>query len=204
VLGGYRFSSLAVGWGHTCALAPDGRAYCWGRNASGELGDGSGVSGSVPTEVAAGARRFVALTAGSAHTCGLTTQGQVFCWGQNTFGQLGDGGTDNALGPVAVDSDVSFDQVVAGATHTCARATDRTAYCWGRNPYGQVGDGTNEDRTVPVPVAGGFEFMSLSSRGAHTCGQTSGGATYCWGYNEYGQLGDGTRTHRPAPVRSDS
>ena len=140
------------------------------------------------------------LAAGSAHTCGVGN-GQVFCWGDNRFGQLGDGSTEGRPQPVAVQGlPAAARQVVAGAVHTCALLADGAAYCWGQNRNGQLGDGTMTNQSTPVAVQGGILFRSLHAGGALTCGFTATGAEHCWGLNQNGQLGDGTRDSRSVPT----
>jgi alpha-tubulin suppressor-like RCC1 family protein len=140
-----------------------------------------------------------ALTLG-AHTCALAATGQVYCWGPNRFGELGDGTTTDRLVPVPVSTDRRFARVEAGRTHTCALDLTGTAFCWGNNTSGQLGDGTTESRSVPTLVTGSHVFTRLWLGASFTCGRAADGATYCWGENDYGQLGDGTTTTRTVPT----
>jgi alpha-tubulin suppressor-like RCC1 family protein len=194
------FRALAVGWTHTCGLTRSGTAYCWGRNAHGQLGDGSGADRIEPAQVT-GVPTFRALSAGSAHTCGVTPAGDAYCWGQNTYGQLGDGTTQNRTAPARVSGIESVAQIAAGGVHTCALTEAGATYCWGRNTYGQLGDGSNTDRHTPVAVSGDLRLSFLLASGAHTCGSNPSGRSYCWGYNVDGQLGDGSRGNRLVPTR---
>ncbi|NBT26562.1 MAG: hypothetical protein EBT09_08440, partial [Actinobacteria bacterium] len=211
VTGGLRFSSLTAGGLHTCGLTVNGMAYCWGQNFSGQLGDGTSgtqvernlANRTAPVPVT-GALTFSSLVAGSYHTCGLTANGTAYCWGDNYYGQLGDGfpGT-NRLSPVAVLGGRSFTGLASGAHHTCGLTGSGTAYCWGSNWSGEIGDGTSGNdkwdyapqRNLPVAVRGGVSFSSLTAGSGHTCGLTGGGEAYCWGRNQAGQLGDGTGIH---------
>ena len=134
---------------------------------------------------------FTAVSAGGSHTCGVTDAGAAYCWGENPFGQLGDGTTTQRLTPAPVAGELSFVEVSAlGARHTCGLTAAGAAYCWGQNMLGQLGDGTTTPRLTPVPVAGGLSFVALSAGTLHTCGVTTAGAAYCWGGNTNGQLGD--------------
>ena len=162
---------------------------------------------------------FTAVSAGTAHTCGITVAGAAFCWGMSTDGQLGHFGPGggNAPGPgvcvsfgapfpcstvpVLVTGGLDFTTVSAGGHHACGVTSAGAAYCWGANSHGQLGDGTTSDRWSPVPVAGGVRFTALSAGNHHTCGVNSVGTVYCWGGNYLGQLGDGTTADRPSPVR---
>jgi alpha-tubulin suppressor-like RCC1 family protein len=146
---------------------------------------------------------FRQVSAGFSDTCGVTSDNSIYCWGQNTLGQLGDGTTTDRLTPVAVVGGLRFRQVSAGARHTCGITLHNVAYCWGANFAGQLGDGTSTDRPTPVAVAGGLRFreVSASANGDHTCGVTTENVAYCWGANFNAQLGDGTTNNfRPTPV----
>src|SRR5438034_185888 len=150
-------SSATGGAAHTCGLTTglSAAAYCWGGNGSGQLGDGTMTSRSSPVLVQAPAGvSFAAVTAGAAHTCGVTAAGTAYCWGDNGFGQLGDGTTTSQSSPVLVQAPpgVSFAAATAGVADTCGVTAAGTPYCWGRNLAGQLGDGTTTDRLTPVRV----------------------------------------------------
>ena len=135
-----------------------------------------------------------------AHTCGLTTGGDAYCWGRNTHGQLGDDTEISKRIPTLVSGGLSFVSVSAGGSHNCGVATAGDAYCWGLGGTSQLGSGSITDRSTPVPVSGGLSFVSLSAGRGHTCGVATAGDAYCWGAGGLGQLGDGTTTDRWTPV----
>jgi alpha-tubulin suppressor-like RCC1 family protein len=188
-----------AGVGHACALAPSGRAFCWGLNEQGQLGDGSTTTRLAPVPVS-GDLIFVAIATGGAHTCGVTPSGQGYCWGSNVSGLLGDGSQVTRLTPVAVSGDLTFATISASRTNTCGVTTDSQGYCWGEGGFGALGNGSPADATAPQPVAGGMAFASITAGDNYTCGVTTAGQGYCWGLGNAGQLGNGTTTNQSVPV----
>ncbi len=217
VTDGLSFATVSAGSDHTCGITTAGAAYCWGNNTSGQLGNGTTnpTGGANPNPVAVlGGLSFTVVSAGgvqqTGHTCGVTTAGAAYCWGNNSSGQIGDGTTTDRASPVAVLGGLSFVVVSAGGpggySHTCGVTAGGAAYCWGNNSSGELGDGTTNDRTSPVAVVGGLSFAGVTVGGeleratGHTCGVTTGGAAYCWGSNNYGKLGAGTTPSSASPV----
>ncbi|MBI4700605.1 MAG: hypothetical protein HY744_05490 [Deltaproteobacteria bacterium] len=198
-------SALAVATGgyHTCAVKKDGTLWCWGRNADGELGDGTTQSKSSPVQVSALGTSALAVAAGGYHTCAVKAGGTLWCWGNNEYGQLGDGTTQDETSPVQVSVlGTSALAVAGGQAHTCAVKAGGTLWCWGRNANGQLGDGTTQDKTSPVQVpALGTSALAVAAGNDHTCAVKAGGTLWCWGNNEYGQLGDGTTQKKLSPVQ---
>ena len=191
------FSSVAVGKGHSCAIAANGRAWCWGDGFAGQLGTGQTQVAPDPTEVTA-RTAFTKLVAGDSHTCGLTAGGQVWCWGEGRFGQLGSGSTDDRPAPVQVRGGQSFTDVAAGGVHTCGVTGAGQLYCWGGNSAGQLGDGSKSNRSAPVAVTTSGPVRSVSTGATHTCATGANGVE-CWGEGRQGQLGDGSAVARSAP-----
>jgi alpha-tubulin suppressor-like RCC1 family protein len=204
VFGALFFQQVSAGGTHTCGVTSDNRAYCWGNNRQGQVGDGSEVRQRLQPTPVAGRRFYREISAGgeqqgSGFSCAITMGDRAFCWGDGRNGQIGDGSTFLRFTPRAVSGGHSFRQVSAGVYNACARTPDNVAYCWGYNFSGEVGDATTTRRLTPVAVRGGHSFSQLSTGSGHTCGRTTGAAAYCWGYNKFGALGDGTRTDRLTP-----
>jgi alpha-tubulin suppressor-like RCC1 family protein len=201
------FDQVSAGINHTCGITTDSQLYCWGLNFNGELGDGTTTTRLRPVAVG-GALRFRLVSAnvgiGGGHTCGITTDYRLYCWGYNAIGQLGDGTTVDRLRPVAVAGGKKFRWVDGGSAHTCGIGySDNRAYCWGANASGKLGDGTTSGRLVPTAVAGTIAFRQVSTGVDHTCGVTTDNRAFCWGSNQEGQIGDSsTATQRlePTPV----
>ncbi len=199
VKGDFTFHSIAAGFEHTCALSIAGKAYCWGANEYGQLGNGTTSGSDVPTEVSTDVT-FKSLSIGGGHTCGLTLDGVAYCWGSNSSWLLGDGSNVDRSVPVLVSGDLRFTQLSAGVIFSCGILEAGEAYCWGNNRYGQFGNGTDSGGDFPVPAASGLLFESISSGSSTACGVTAEGDGYCWGRNDLGQLGDGSTIDRWSPV----
>ena len=194
--------AIAAGWYHTCGITVSGGVMCWGANDSGQLGDGTTTSRSPPVAVSGLSSGVKAIAAGGSHTCAVTDSGSVLCWGDNGFGQSGNGPSHASSIPVAVSLLSSGMQAIAaGDYHTCVLNDSGGALCWGRNIYGELGNGTTANNSPPESVSGlssGVQAITASNR--HTCAVTGSGSLLCWGENKLGLLGDGTTTDRHTPV----
>ena len=197
---GTKFDVISIGWNHRCGLWK-AHAVCWGSNGEGQLGDGSNREQPVPAPSAT-SLQLQGISAGGAHTCGLTPRGEAYCWGRNDGGQLGNGLWSASSAPVPVRSTVRFERIRAGREHTCGVSLERDIYCWGNALRVALGNGINQPSSLPVRIAvGGTKFKDVAPGEMHTCALTTSGAAYCWGANGSGQLGDGSKRPRPTPVR---
>lgn len=192
---------IVAGSAHSCALDVDGRAWCWGRNSEGQLGDGTFETRLNPVRVQ-GIGRIEQLVAGAFHTCARTRAGLVRCWGWNGLGQLGDGSRSDSAMPVTVRrlGQIEILGVSAGYDFSCARNANGRVRCWGGNAFGQLGNGTNDTSELPVPVSNLRNVVGIASGGWSSCALIGNGRARCWGRNESFQLGDGTSIDRHTPV----
>lgn len=142
--------SIAAGASHSCAVTTAGKALCWGRSNYGQAGvAGSDGTVSMPRELPAAAT-FSTIVAGSVHSCARGRDGTGWCWGRNSYGQLGDGSTADRSAPVQVRGVTRLVSLNAGAAHTCATSATGEAWCWGYNIDGQVGRGDRENAYTPT------------------------------------------------------
>lgn len=193
---------------HACAITSGGAVMCWGNGGDGRLGTGTMADALMPVPAThAGGGSVVDATAiatGDRHSCAVAN-GNVYCWGRDIEGQLGDGPPAlNQASAVQVPLGASAVDVIAGRNHTCARLGDGTAWCWGENTRGQVGDGLVGNRLAPVQVANlpaGQAVTALALGDRHSCALV-GGALWCWGDNALGQIAnpDDASPHAPAQV----
>ncbi|HEX9225105.1 MAG TPA: Ig-like domain-containing protein [Arthrobacter sp.] len=191
---GLSLAALAVSGSMTsmCGLADDGKAYCWGFNYFGQLGDGTTIDRATPVAVAT-PLRFVELAAGGYHTCGRTATHEVYCWGILPGTQI------LSTTPTLISAQPPLGHISAGLWNACLLTTTGEARCWGYNGNGSIGDGTAIDRSTPTAVAGGLRFAALRMSSTHVCGVALDDRMYCWGSNQTGEVGDGTHINRFLP-----
>jgi alpha-tubulin suppressor-like RCC1 family protein len=143
---------------------------------------------------------FSRVATGDSFTCGVKTDGTVWCWGRNNLKQLGDGTTTNRTRPVQVTGLTGATQVIAGQGWACVLKSDGTVACWGDNSSGQLGDGTTTGRSAPAVIPDLTGVTQISGNFQHVCVRLSDSTARCWGWNVLYQLGDGTTTSRLSPV----
>lgn len=201
-------SGLVAGGHHTCALLSNSQVQCWGSNEHGQLGNGSTLNQTSPVTVCESSdcltplTGVVSLTAGEDHTCARLNTGTVKCWGENLYGQIGDGTQIDRTTPVSTLAG-SATALDAGFYHTCVLLSSTKVQCWGYNQHGELGNGTSGNPSlVPVSVCAtgasvpcGSNLLTGVSAVAggyyHTCALMAAGGAKCWGDRSVGQLGDG-------------
>lgn len=192
-------SQISAGHDFSCALV-DGRAQCWGRNNDLQLGrDQQGNTRKPEAVDGLPEGEVTALASGASHSCALV-EDSVWCWGRNTFGQLGHGGTSPSA-PAAQTQGLGsgVTALSAGSEHSCAIVAGEL-WCWGGNSTGQLGSGDRLSSDLPQPVEDLGAVLQVSAGGTHTCAIDDEGAAWCWGSNEFGQLGNGSTTDSDLPV----
>jgi len=195
--------AITAGTYHTISLKNDGSLWAWGYNDYGQLGDGTQFTDRL-TPVHIGSDidwTQISAPAGGCHTLALKSDGTLWAWGWNDYGQLGDGTVIDRLTPVQIGVDTNWARISAGACHTTALKSDGSLWAWGNNDYGQLGDGTVIDRLTPVQIGVDTNWARISAGAYYTTALKSDGSLWAWGNNPYGQLGDGTVIKRLLPVQ---
>lgn len=207
------FESLATVSGshaHDCAVAAEGALWCWGANDAGQLGigpDGT-ASWSDPISIE-GVAPWVSVGVARGHTCSIQHDGSLWCWGDNTHGQLGVGDVSMSDEPVRVDEDADWVRLALGTSHTCGLQSDGSLWCWGSNENGNLGLGpdTPSDFVARQPMLVSTGWSEIDAGTAHTCGIRDDGTLWCWGDNSLRQLGLGSDVqphYSPELVTADS
>jgi alpha-tubulin suppressor-like RCC1 family protein len=205
VSGGTNWKLVACGSYHTTAIKTDGTLWTWGQSIYGQLGDNSTNNRSSPVQTVSAGTNWKQVAGGFNHTTAIKTDGTLWTWGGNGYGQLGDNSTTSRSSPVqTVSAGTNWKQVACGQ-HTAAIKTDGTLWLWGRNEYGALGDNTTTNRSSPVQtVSGGTNWKQVAGGIYHTAAIKTDGTLWTWGYNTDGQLGDNTTTDRSSPVQTVS
>lgn len=200
-------TALAVGYQHACAVLASGAVQCWGSNGNGNLGDGTTTNRSVPTPVVGLSGGFSKVAAGLGHSCAQSAAGGLKCWGDNYWGQVGNGAgtTASVLTPVDVVGLLTgVASVAAGYYHSCAVLNSGAMKCWGYGGAGELGDGTSTNRITPVDVTGlPAAVVTISVSRQFSCAVLTTRSLFCWGFNDSGQLGLGNGLYSvafPTPV----
>tara|TARA_B100000161_G_scaffold178132_1_gene128165 strand:- start:5878 stop:7818 length:1941 start_codon:yes stop_codon:yes gene_type:complete len=158
----------------------------------------SGMCVSVPSSPST----YLNIEAGGRHTCAISNENKLWCWGRNDHGQLGDDTTTTRSTPLQVTTSTGLTNIYhvsLGGYHTCAIKDDNSLWCWGKNNYGQLGDGSTTTTHTPLQIDSITNVRSISATSGHTCAITNSDSLYCWGYNAYGQLGNGNTNDQSVP-----
>lgn len=192
----YTFNSISVGGNHVCSISENDKKTninCWGSNIFGQLGhsESNQTSGIFSTK-SPDAGEWKEVLTGQSHTCGVTTLEKIYCWGDNSFGQLGNNinASNEEMKELKVNLEGGIKSISSGGYHNCLIDFADDLFCWGWNGYGQIGDGThiNSYNPVKIDIPTDKIIISISTGQAHTCVLLTDGESYCWGNNENGQI----------------
>jgi alpha-tubulin suppressor-like RCC1 family protein len=186
--------------------AATGSLWNWGRGDFGQLGDNTSTAKSSPVQTVSGGTNWKLVAGGNYHAASIKTDGTLWTWGRNNFGQLGDNTVTVRSSPVqTVSSGTNWKQVAAGYDHTAAIKTDGTLWLWGHNLFGTLGDNTTAAKSSPVQtVSAGTNWKQVAGGGRHTAAIKTDGTLWLWGWNQYGQLADNSIQHRSSPIQTVS
>ena len=201
----YNVKKICVGFANICGIDENSELLCWGANNFGQLGNYTTDNSYYPVLITNGQNsRWESVGLGGYHTCGVDKDDDLWCWGGNDHGQLGDGTTVHSSYPLFITNsqNISWKSISLGVYHTCGIDKSDRLWCWGGNDYGQLGDGSNADSNYPVLITNGQNntWKSISLGAYYTCGIDENGKLWCWGSNNNGQLGDGTTINSSYPL----
>ncbi len=195
---------VSAGVEHSCAILNDQTLWCWGSNGYGQIGQGSATATyNAPIKVGV-ATNWTAISSGDYHTCALNNASELYCWGRNQAGQVGNGNTFIQASPVRIGADVEWASIAAGDIHTCGLDRFEALYCWGLNEEGQVGDGSALEYLTPTEFNTGKDWDMVRTGNTHTCAIKHNQSLWCGGLNEWGQLGTKTLAASPIPVEVEA
>lgn len=196
---------VSAGDEFTTAIKTDGTLWLWGRNLYyGQLGDNSTVSKSSPVQITGGGTTWRISSAGVHHAGAIKSDGTLWLWGRNNYGDLGDNTITHRSSPVqTISGGTNWKLVSCGGDHTAAIKTDGTLWMWGSNAQGRMGDNTEINKSSPVQtISGGTNWKSVFLGRYNTSALKTDGTLWRWGNNIFGTLGDNTNTDKSSPVQT--
>ena len=203
-------ASIAAGYHHTVALKEDGSVWTWGSNIAGQLGDGTTLGRTSPVQIMTKGSGVIKIAAGRFYSLALKEDGSVWAWGQNTWGQMGDGKESNRLSPVRVMPPGSgVIKIMAGRDFILAIKTDGSLWAWGFNDARQLGERLADEASSNLYalrqpfrlMEPGSGIIAVASGKRNVIALKADGSVWGWGDNQWGQLGDGTEARRWPPVQ---
>jgi len=201
---GTNWKQVSCGDYHTAATKTDGTLWTWGINGSGRLGDNTSATRSSPVQTITFGTNWKQVSCGYQHIAATKTDGTLWAWGRNDYGNLGDNTSATRSSPVqTIAFGTNWKQVSCGYRHTAATKTDGTLWCWGDGAIGKLGDNTTVSKSSPIQtIAFGTNWKQVSCGRDHTTAIKTDGTLWAWGENAYGKLGDNTVTNRSSPVQT--
>lgn len=199
IMSATKFKIAVAGFDFSMAIDESGNLWGWGTNNSGQLGNETVAnSTSTPVPIKFGTK-FKTVSIYYSHTLAIDESGNLWSWGSNTKGQLGDGTTSDKSSPVKIKSGTKFKYISAGTAHSMAIDESGNLWTWGNNKYGQLGDGTISDKSTPVTIKSGTKFQNVSTGFAHSMAIDETKKLWSWGGNSSGQLGDDSDINKSSP-----
>lgn len=200
---GSKWKSVVTNYNHTLAIKADGTLWAWGENGFGQLGDGTNVQKKSPTQIGAGTLwNSLSESAAVQFSLAIASDGTLWGWGNNSYGQLGRGTTSGGVmsNPTQIGTATDWQKVATGSDHTLAIKTDGSLWAWGANYRGQSGDGTTIDKTIPTRIGVSTNWQTIATGQAHSLALQADSICRAWGYNGFGELGDGTKADSFIPI----
>jgi alpha-tubulin suppressor-like RCC1 family protein len=202
------WSIIVGGRQHTISFKTNTNVWIWGRNNYGQLGLGDTTNRKTPTQIQTGIETdWLIIAGGEYHTVGIVTNGTLWTWGNNEYGQLGLGDTISRVTPslIQIGSDSDWFMVAAGDSYNISLKIDKTLWTWGNNESGQLGLDDTINRWTPVQVGSDTDWFMITGGGDHTISLKTNGMLWTWGNNVYGQLGLGDSINRwtPSQIQTD-
>jgi len=202
IVGNHSFIEIAGGYYHAIAKKRNGEVWAWGYNWSGQLGDNTALSASSKSSpvLVVGNHSFIQAVSGNYHSMALKSNGEVWTWGNNTSGELGDNTITAKSSPILIVGNHSFIEIAGSSSFSYARKSNGQVWAWGNNYKGQLGNNTRISKSSPVLVVGNHSFVQIAEGNQHCLARKSNGEVWGWGDNSQGQLGDNTKTSKSSPV----
>lgn len=194
------WASISAGGNFSGAVRNDGSLWTWGRNNSGQLGDGTSINKNIHSR-ANTSDNWTHISSDIVHSIAIKADGTLWSWGQNQSGQLGDGTTTMRSSPIQIGSASNWVSVATGYAHSFALKADGRLWGWGSNSLGQLGNGTSNSTNIPILIDTNSTWVHIATGDYHTLGIKADGTLWAWGYNSYGQLGVVTTTARSSPTK---
>ena len=204
ITGDINWMCISANQNQTAAIKTNGRLWAWGDNSYGQLGDNTQVNRSSPVQTAALGINWKIVSVGRNHMSAIKTDGTLWSWGDNSYGQLGTNNTTSRSSPVQIaGAGTAWKLIAAGSYHSLAIKTDGTLWAWGGNGLGELGDDSGSARSSPIQTtAGGTDWKRVAAGSYHSMGIKTDGTLWVWGYNLFGALGDGTTDSKYSPVQT--
>ena len=191
---------ISAGDFHTLAIKTDGTLWAWGFNDNGQLGDNTLIDKLSPINIDNSTDWLLVSGGGDFFTVAIKTNGTLWAWGWNFYGQLGDGTNLDKIVPTQIGIETNWKSIFAAVQHNLAIKKNGTLWAWGRNDFGgELGDGTLIDKNYPIQI-GTSSWESISAK-AHSIALNNDGTLWSWGYNKFGALGDGTNIDKNTPTQ---